>query len=83
MVLAGSTGPFGADDGYGLGLTPIDDFLVQYFTSPEQAATVRASSFSAGLELVREGLLEMRQLGAFEPIFVKAPDKPSDPSVEN
>ncbi|MBL4645674.1 MAG: segregation/condensation protein A [Rhizobiales bacterium] len=65
------------------GWTPIDDFLVQYFTSPEQAATVRASSFSAGLELVREGLLEMRQVGAFEPIFVKAPDKPSDPSVEN
>ncbi len=62
--------------------TPIDDFLERYFVSPDQAVTVRASSFSASLELVREGLLEIRQLGAFEPIFVKAPQKPSDSSAE-
>lgn len=53
--------------------TPIDDFLVQYFATPDQRATVKASSFTASLEMVREGLLELRQTDHFEPLYVRKP----------
>lgn len=52
--------------------TPIDDFLVQYFSTPDQRATVKASSFNASLEMVREGLLELRQTDHFAPLYVRA-----------
>ncbi len=51
--------------------TPIDDFLVEYFSTPDQRATVIASSFTASLEMVREGVLEVRQSGPFTPLFVR------------
>ena len=51
--------------------TVLDDFLLQYCVSPEVARTVRASSFSASLELVREGFLDLRQDRAFAPIWVR------------
>jgi len=51
--------------------TPIDDFLVEYFSTPDQRATVIASSFTASLEMVREGILEVRQSGPFTPLFVR------------
>ena len=50
--------------------TPIADILVR-FLSPEMRATVLASSFSASLELVREGVLEIRQAGAFAPLYLR------------
>jgi segregation and condensation protein A len=51
--------------------TVLDDFLLEYCVSPEVARTVRASSFSASLELVREGRLDLRQDRAFAPIWVR------------
>lgn len=51
--------------------TPIDGFLARYITV-ETRATVIASSFSASLELVREGRLELRQTGPFAPLFLRA-----------
>ncbi|WP_350334163.1 segregation and condensation protein A [Coralliovum pocilloporae] len=51
--------------------TPIDRFLVDYLVTPEQRATVLASSFSASLELVREGQLELRQSEPFASLYVK------------
>ena len=51
--------------------TVLDDYLLQYCVSPEVARTVRASSFSASLELVREGRLDLRQDRAFAPIWVR------------
>jgi segregation and condensation protein A len=51
--------------------TPIDGFLARYITN-ETRATVIASSFSASLELVREGRLELRQTGPFAPLFLRA-----------
>jgi segregation and condensation protein A len=33
--------------------------------------TVRASSFTASLELVREGHIELRQEDAFRPIYMR------------
>ena len=49
----------------------LDDYLLQYCVSREMARTVRASSFSASLELVREGRLDLRQDRAFAPIWVR------------
>lgn len=49
----------------------LDLFLVEYLPSPEARRTVLASSFGASLELAREGLVELRQDGAFAPLFVR------------
>ena len=50
---------------------PLDQWLAEYLIEPERRRTVLASSLSAGLELAREGHLELRQEGAFEPIFMR------------
>jgi segregation and condensation protein A len=49
----------------------LDEFLIAYVVEPSQRATVLASSFAATLELVREGLAEMHQQGAFTPIYLR------------
>ena len=51
--------------------TPIES-LVADFATPEMRATVLASTFSASLELVREGRMELRQSGAFGPLHARA-----------
>ena len=56
----------------------LDKYLLDYLVDPEQRATVMASSFTASLELVREGQLELRQSGAFEPIYMRASEKKKD-----
>jgi segregation and condensation protein A len=49
----------------------LDEFLVAYVVDPAHVATVMASSFASSLELVREGLMELNQQGAFAPIYVR------------
>lgn len=51
--------------------TVLDDFLLQYCADLQTARTVRASSFSASLEMVREGHLDIRQDRAFAPLWVR------------
>jgi segregation and condensation protein A len=56
--------------------TAIDGYLTRYMSShglpvETMTATVRASSLSAMLEMVREGLLDLRQDGAFSPLYVR------------
>ena len=51
--------------------TVLDDFLLDYCVTPELARTVRASSFSASLEFVREGKLDIRQDRPFAPLWVR------------
>lgn len=58
------------------GWTALDRFLIRYLTDPEERATVIASSFAATLELVREGRIEMRQDGAFGPIYMRTGANP-------
>lgn len=48
-----------------------DRWLERYLATPETRRSVRASSFTASLELAREGVLEMRQDEAFKPIFLR------------
>jgi len=49
----------------------LDDWLVHYIAGEESRASVIASSFTASLELAREGSIEIRQERAFEPIFLR------------
>ncbi|WP_187971097.1 segregation and condensation protein A [Aquibium microcysteis] len=51
--------------------TALDGFLLDWLASPQERATAIASSFAASLELVREGALEIRQDGAFAPIYLR------------
>jgi segregation and condensation protein A len=48
-----------------------DTWLERYLGSPETRRSVRASSFTASLELARDGRIEMRQEQAFEPIYMR------------
>jgi len=52
--------------------TALEKFLIRYLASPADRATAIASSFAASLELVREGVLEMRQEEAFAPLYLRA-----------
>src|SRR5262252_3663110 len=54
----------------------LDEFLIAYVVEPSLRVTVLASSFAATLELVREGLAEMHQQGAFTPIYLRK--RPAD-----
>ncbi|MBB4187996.1 segregation and condensation protein A [Sinorhizobium terangae] len=58
--------------------TALDHFLIRYMTNPKERATAIASSFAASLEMVREGRLEIRQEGAFAPIYLRRGPKPID-----
>lgn len=52
--------------------TALDQFLLQYLHEDEdERRTALASSFAASLEMVREGQLDIRQDGAFAPIFLR------------
>jgi segregation and condensation protein A len=48
-----------------------DIWLAQYMGDPGMRRSVTASSFTASLELAREGLLELRQEGPFRPIYLR------------
>jgi segregation and condensation protein A len=50
--------------------TALQHYLLPYLP-PEDRITATASAFAASLELVREGRLEIRQDGAFQPIYLR------------
>jgi segregation and condensation protein A len=50
---------------------PMQTYLAQYLATPEERATVMASSFASSLELARQGHVELRQTLAFGPLFVR------------
>lgn len=56
--------------------TAMDACLEEYLAPVETRRTVRASTFSAALELVRGGRLQLRQDGAFRPLFVRGAPSP-------
>lgn len=51
---------------------PLEAFLAPFLQNPAERATVLASSFTASLEMTREGAIEMQQGAAFEPIFIRS-----------
>ncbi len=48
-----------------------DTWLIEYLVAPDMRRSMRASSFTASLELVREGRMELRQEDAFRPIYMR------------
>ena len=51
--------------------TSLNHYLLRYLTTPEERRTAMASSFAASLEMAREGRIEIRQDGAFQPIYMR------------
>ncbi len=51
--------------------TELDGYLIAYAVEPAMQPTVRASAFSAMLEMVREGVVDFRQSGHFAPIYLR------------
>ncbi len=51
---------------------PLDAYLDQYLSDPEQRKTATASSFASSLELARQGQIELRQTLTFGPLFMPA-----------
>ena len=51
--------------------TPLDAFLLKYIPDPALRISILASSFATSLEMVREGVLEVKQEKAFSPLLVK------------
>jgi segregation and condensation protein A len=51
--------------------TPIDVFLSPFLVTDDMRATIKASSFSASLELVKEGKIDLRQTEPFAPLYMR------------
>jgi len=52
--------------------TEFDAWLVKFCHDEGQMRTARASTFSASLELVREGKIQLRQSAPFAPIYLRS-----------
>lgn len=57
--------------GKGADWTRLDRFLIKYLVEPDMRTTVLASSFSASLEMVKEGQIELQQKAPFEALFLR------------
>ena len=66
--------------GMALDWSALEGFLLRYFATPQLRRTVRASSFSASLEMVREGHIELRQDRAFAPLWIRG-KRPAGPHL--
>ena len=60
---------------------PIDAFLIKYVVEPSLAPTIFASSFASALELVREGVADIHQQGAFAPIYMRRRPAAAQPAA--
>jgi segregation and condensation protein A len=58
---------------------PLDTYLAEFLSTPEQRITAMASTFASSLELVRQGKVELRQSLAFGPLFVRRRGKDGAP----
>lgn len=57
--------------------TALDAWLIEACAEPGMRRSARASTFSASLELVREGRIELRQEKTFAPIWVRTAPAPA------
>ena len=57
--------------------TAFDDWLLDVCVDHRMRRSARASSFSASLELVREGRIELRQAKTFAPIWIRPASAPN------
>jgi segregation and condensation protein A len=61
--------------------TMLDDWILEACADAKMRRSARASSFSASLEMVREGLIELRQDATFAPLFIR-PRRAEEPAPE-
>ena len=61
--------------------TPLETFLAAYAPTPQMRATAIASTFAASLELVREGVLDIRQDRPFAPIMMRDAQRAAGPDT--
>jgi segregation and condensation protein A len=57
---------------------PLDEILAEFLVGPELRKTALASSFTATLEMTREGALELRQAKLFAPLLIRRRTRPLD-----
>ncbi len=57
--------------GMNIDWAPLDALLAEFLVEPELRRTALASSFTATLEMTREGALEIRQSKSFAPLLVR------------
>jgi segregation and condensation protein A len=57
--------------GMSLDWAPLDRLLAEFMVEPEMRRTALASSFTASLEMTREGALEVRQEKPFAPLLIR------------
>lgn len=57
--------------GMALDWAPLDQLLAEFLVEPELRRTALASSFTATLEMTREGAVEIRQSESFAPLLVR------------
>jgi segregation and condensation protein A len=50
---------------------PLDQLIAEFLVEPELRKTALASSFTATLEMTREGALEIRQAKSFAPLLIR------------
>jgi segregation and condensation protein A len=62
---------------------PLDAYLTQYLSTPEERTTAIASTFASSLELVRLGQVELHQSLAFGPLLVRRRKTDGAPPSEN
>ena len=62
--------------------TMLDKYLLQYITDPALRVSAIASAFAASLELVRDGSLEIRQDGAFQPLYMRKGSRGAAPPAQ-
>jgi segregation and condensation protein A len=62
--------------GQAIDWTLLEPYLLAFCTSPELRRTVRASTLSASLEMVKEGAITIRQDGHFAPLSIKRRPQP-------
>lgn len=62
--------------GENLDWVPMQSYLVEYLVDEEDRATVLASSFTASLEMARQGQLELQQNTPFGPLLVRRRHRP-------
>jgi len=56
----------------------LDMYLARYTADPQERRTMIASAFAASLEMARERKIELRQDGAFKPIFMRSGENSAD-----
>jgi segregation and condensation protein A len=61
---------------------PLDAYLAEYLSKPEERLTAMASTFASSLELVRQGHIEIQQTLAFGPLLMRR-RKTDGPQTEN